>query len=182
MSHMPRHGRPRITSPRPEWRPRTRVLILLSSMAALGIAMFVGAAVAAASIASSPSSPWIQSDQTDYAPGSAVTLTGGNWVPGDNIHIYVNDSVGTPGAVTSPTPSPCPARSYPPTRSRPPILRTVLIAPAQASLTAIFKPTFPVDRARPPRPSVDTRSCTGPWARIPPRTRSVSLGQPETGT
>ena len=38
--------------------------------------------------------PWIQSDQLDYAPGSTVTLTGGNWQPGESVHILVNDTNG----------------------------------------------------------------------------------------
>jgi hypothetical protein len=38
--------------------------------------------------------PFIQSDQADYEPGSTVTLTGGNWVAGDTIHILVDDATG----------------------------------------------------------------------------------------
>ena len=38
--------------------------------------------------------PTIQSDKDDYAPGELVTLTGGNWQPGESIHIYVNDDDG----------------------------------------------------------------------------------------
>src|SRR5438132_12517906 len=42
----------------------------------------------------STTNPWIQSDQADYAPGSTVTLTGGNWQPGESVHIFVDDTNG----------------------------------------------------------------------------------------
>jgi large repetitive protein len=35
--------------------------------------------------------PTIQSDQSDYAPGDTVNLTGSNWQPGESVHINVND-------------------------------------------------------------------------------------------
>src|SRR5690349_19607625 len=38
--------------------------------------------------------PWIQSDQLDYHPGTTVTLTGGNWQPGESVHIFVDDTNG----------------------------------------------------------------------------------------
>ena len=38
--------------------------------------------------------PWIQSDQLDYHPGTTVTLTGGNWQPGESVHIFVDDANG----------------------------------------------------------------------------------------
>jgi hypothetical protein len=38
--------------------------------------------------------PWVQSDELDYAPGSTVTLSGGNWQPGENVHIFVDDTNG----------------------------------------------------------------------------------------
>ena len=38
--------------------------------------------------------PAIISDQTDYAPGSTVTLTGTGWQPLEPVHIFVNDSIG----------------------------------------------------------------------------------------
>ena len=38
--------------------------------------------------------PWIASDQADYPPGGAVMLDGGNWQPGESVHITVNDDVG----------------------------------------------------------------------------------------
>ena len=42
----------------------------------------------------STTNPWIQSDQADYAPGATVTLTGGNWAPGESVHVFVDDSNG----------------------------------------------------------------------------------------
>jgi MBG domain (YGX type)/YDG domain/HYR domain len=38
--------------------------------------------------------PWIASDKDDYAPGERVHLTGGNWQPGESVHINVNDDEG----------------------------------------------------------------------------------------
>jgi hypothetical protein len=35
--------------------------------------------------------PWIASDKDDYAPGELVTLTGGNWQPGEEVRIVVDD-------------------------------------------------------------------------------------------
>jgi hypothetical protein len=40
------------------------------------------------------SAPWIKSDQADYAPASTVTLTSGNWQPGEAVSLLVNDSIG----------------------------------------------------------------------------------------
>jgi trimeric autotransporter adhesin len=39
-------------------------------------------------------SPFIRSDKEDYAPAELVTLTSGNWQPGEWVEIYVNDNVG----------------------------------------------------------------------------------------
>jgi hypothetical protein len=36
-------------------------------------------------------SPWIASDLDDYPPGGLVTLTGGDWVPGQVVEIFVDD-------------------------------------------------------------------------------------------
>src|SRR3954451_16544672 len=36
-------------------------------------------------------SPTIVSDKADYGPGDLVTLTGGNWQPGESVHVVVND-------------------------------------------------------------------------------------------
>src|SRR4051794_11303726 len=38
--------------------------------------------------------PWIQSDKDDYPPGGLVSLSGGNWQPGESVHLYVNDDQG----------------------------------------------------------------------------------------
>ena len=39
--------------------------------------------------------PTISSDQADYPPGAVVTLAGSNWQPGEYVHVYVNDDVGS---------------------------------------------------------------------------------------
>lgn len=39
--------------------------------------------------------PWVASDKADYAPGSAVILSGGNWQAGESVHLYVNDNAGS---------------------------------------------------------------------------------------
>ncbi len=39
-------------------------------------------------------SPTISSDKPDYAPGETVILSGDNWLPGEHVHITVNDNVG----------------------------------------------------------------------------------------
>ncbi len=36
-------------------------------------------------------SPWIASDLDDYPPGALVTLSGGSWVPGQHVEIFVDD-------------------------------------------------------------------------------------------
>jgi hypothetical protein len=38
--------------------------------------------------------PAVWSDQSDYEPGSTVTLTGAGWQPGESVHIFVNDDTG----------------------------------------------------------------------------------------
>ncbi|HSJ88380.1 MAG TPA: hypothetical protein VK909_14305, partial [Anaerolineales bacterium] len=38
--------------------------------------------------------PFITSDKEDYAPGEKVTLTSGNWQPGESVHLVVNDTLG----------------------------------------------------------------------------------------
>jgi hypothetical protein len=38
--------------------------------------------------------PWVSSDMPDYPPGATVGLLGGNWQPGEVIHIVVNDDAG----------------------------------------------------------------------------------------
>jgi hypothetical protein len=63
--------------------------LLVVVVAALAFAGMAGAATLGDTAASS--TPWIQSDQGDYAPGALVTLTGGNWAAGESVHINVND-------------------------------------------------------------------------------------------
>src|SRR5512132_4170049 len=38
--------------------------------------------------------PTIASDQADYPPGATVRLTGAGWLPGEQVHIFVNDDLG----------------------------------------------------------------------------------------
>jgi hypothetical protein len=49
-----------------------------------------------------PTPPWIQSDQADYAPASTVTLTSGGWQPAESVSVFVNDSVGQTWQITQP--------------------------------------------------------------------------------
>lgn len=35
--------------------------------------------------------PWVASDLDDYPPGGLVTLTGGSWVPGQTVELFVDD-------------------------------------------------------------------------------------------
>ena len=44
--------------------------------------------------AAADAAPWIQSDKDDYPPGALVQLTGGDWQPGESVHVYVNDDQG----------------------------------------------------------------------------------------
>ena len=46
------------------------------------------------SIIAGAGDPWIQSDKLDYAPGELVTLTGGNWAPGETVRIVTDDDQG----------------------------------------------------------------------------------------
>jgi hypothetical protein len=38
--------------------------------------------------------PSISSDKADYAPGETIVLSGSGWLPGEHVHITVNDDVG----------------------------------------------------------------------------------------
>lgn len=58
----------------------------------LFVAFAVMLAVPGIAMALTQGTPTIQSDKADYAPGETVTLTGANWVPGDTIHIVVDDA------------------------------------------------------------------------------------------
>jgi LEA14-like dessication related protein len=51
--------------------------------------------------ASSATGATIASDQADYMPGATVTLTGAGWASGEDVQIYVNDSVGNTWSLTS---------------------------------------------------------------------------------
>src|SRR3954468_9243174 len=48
----------------------------------------------ASTLAGGDSAPTIVSDLADYHPGQTVTLTGDGWIPGDVVHVVVNDSEG----------------------------------------------------------------------------------------
>jgi hypothetical protein len=72
---------------------RNGVALLLTTLAAL-VALLALAGSSGAMTSSSGADPWIASDQADYAPGSTVHLTGGNWQPGEEVRILTNDTVG----------------------------------------------------------------------------------------
>lgn len=59
-----------------------------------------GTFTVAVPLATSLTSPWIQSDQDDYAPASTVTLTSGGWQPGESVTVFVNDAVGQTWQIT----------------------------------------------------------------------------------
>jgi hypothetical protein len=73
-------------------RALTGVLLIVLTLLAAG--SLAGNASALTKSDSASTAPWIQSDQADYAPGATVTLTGGNWQPGESVHIFVNDDIG----------------------------------------------------------------------------------------
>src|SRR5207302_8100284 len=78
---------PMISSATSPARPRRTSIWAMSIIALFAIFSLVGSGSAVAAVPEGTSSatvvPWIQSDQADYAPGATVTLTGGNWAPGD---------------------------------------------------------------------------------------------------
>ncbi|MDQ3889547.1 MAG: MBG domain-containing protein [Actinomycetota bacterium] len=75
------------------WRSCTFLVSLAFFLTALFVS--AGAPAATGSAFGGPSDPpWIASDQPDYSPGATVTLTGGNWQPGESVHIFVNDDEG----------------------------------------------------------------------------------------
>ncbi|MEO7839411.1 MAG: PxKF domain-containing protein [Anaerolineales bacterium] len=45
--------------------------------------------------------PFIRSDKDDYPPGGLVTLTSGNWQPGEWVVVFVNDNVGQTWSITT---------------------------------------------------------------------------------
>ncbi|MDQ3856936.1 MAG: hypothetical protein M3327_00565 [Actinomycetota bacterium] len=69
---------------------------VVSILVALAIAL-LGIGPASASLTAGDgdtySAAWIASDRSDYEPGDTVTLTGGNWLPGEAITIYMNDTL-----------------------------------------------------------------------------------------
>src|SRR5215203_799965 len=73
---------------------RSKISLLFIVCAAL--LAFAGTAMALTSDPSgtTSASPTITSDKADYAPGELVTLTGGNWQPGESVNIKVNDTYG----------------------------------------------------------------------------------------
>ena len=73
---------------------RSKVTLLFVVCAALLAIPAIAMALTADTSGSTSPAPTIQSDKADYAPGELVTLTGGNWQPGESVHIYVNDDEG----------------------------------------------------------------------------------------
>ena len=65
---------------------RTHKFVLFALLVTLLVLLSAGWASAAVIQNDYPSgstvSPWIQSDQADYAPASTVTLTSAGWQPG----------------------------------------------------------------------------------------------------
>ena len=80
------------TRTRPVRRLSLLAMLVITTVAVLAFGS--SAAQAMPADGGTSTNPWIQSDQLDYAPGSTVTLTGGNWQPGENVHIFVDDTNG----------------------------------------------------------------------------------------
>src|SRR5947199_4374451 len=74
-------------------RRRARWGVMLVAILALCSLADTAYALPDTGLSSSPA-PWIASDQSDYAPGSTVHLTGGGWQPGEAVQIFTYDSVG----------------------------------------------------------------------------------------
>src|SRR5215204_2512893 len=77
-------------------RTKLRSKISLLFIVCAALLAFAGTAMA---LTADPSgntapSPTISSDKADYAPGELVTLSGGNWQPGESVNIKVNDTYG----------------------------------------------------------------------------------------
>ena len=83
-----------VTFSPPSARSRRSTFWAVMALAVMAIFAFSGSAGASPLDTSGTASPWIQSDQADYAPGATVTLTGGSWQPGESVHIFVNDDEG----------------------------------------------------------------------------------------
>jgi hypothetical protein len=73
---------------------RSKATLLFIVCAALLSVAGTAMAITADPSGSTSPAPTIQSDKADYAPGELVTLTGGNWKPGESVHINVNDTYG----------------------------------------------------------------------------------------
>ncbi len=69
-------------------------MLLFIAFAALLAFPAMASALTADPSGSTSLAPTVQSDKADYAPGELVTLTGGNWQPGESVHINVNDDEG----------------------------------------------------------------------------------------
>ena len=78
----------------PSARSRRSTFWAVMALAVMAIFAFSGSAGASPLDTSGTASPWIQSDQADYAPGSTVTLTGGGFDANEAVHINVNDTLG----------------------------------------------------------------------------------------
>jgi hypothetical protein len=85
-------GRTSTTSP--ATATTARRWVVLASTLALLLTSVVFASVARAGTDSDVLPPAISSDKMDYAPGEAVTLSGSNWMPGESVHVVVNDDDG----------------------------------------------------------------------------------------
>jgi hypothetical protein len=85
---------------RSSWRvwTRTAILAIAASVALLGLPSAAAASDPFGDLTGGSTgtfgSPTISSDKADYSPGETVVLTGTNWLPGEHVHIVVNDSVG----------------------------------------------------------------------------------------
>ena len=83
-----------VTFSPPSARSRRSTFWAVMALAVMAIFAFSGSAGASPLDTSGTASPWIQSDQADYSPGSTVTLTGGGFDANESVHINVNDTLG----------------------------------------------------------------------------------------
>ena len=90
-----------VTFSPPSARSRRSTFWAVMALAVMAIFAFSGSAGASPLDTSGTASPWIQSDQADYAPGSTVTLTGGGFDANEAVHINVNDTLGKTWAYNS---------------------------------------------------------------------------------
>ena len=72
-----------------------RLKMLIAGIVIAVVVVALGAGVAFANIPedATSSQPWVASDFDDYAPGATVVLTGGNWQPGESVHVFVDDDL-----------------------------------------------------------------------------------------